>query len=184
MPLDSPTLDLGKLGIAVSGFLAFGPLGTDLPSDFTAEMDPDIRQAGYLSEEGLKLVFDESRDSIPLWQNRASLEVTTDAKVMYEGSFAETGKVAVTEFWYGTTVTQGAEFGSYTIRPGRTSGRGVGVFLEIFSDGNRRLTTSTDCEIFRNGDAESLATNATFLPFQVVLYDEPKVYDTRLKTPA
>lgn len=182
MPINSPVLNLGNVDVAVSGFVALAPLGTPLPTAFTATLNAAFRQAGYLNDDGLKEVFDESRDGIPLWQNRAQRDIITDAKLYMEGNFAETRSLAVTEFWYGATVTQTAAFGSYKIQTGKTSGRMAGVFMEIFEDGEMRMTTTTDCEVFRNGDREATSTTATIYPFQIAIYDQPMVYDTRLKT--
>lgn len=182
MPLDAPVLSLNNVGIAVSGFVALAPLGTALPASLTASLNAAFRQVGYLDEDGMSEVHDESRGEMPLWQNRTTLEFIESAKLYIEGKFAETGSVPVTEFWYGATVTQTASHGSYQIRKGRTSGRMAGVFLEIFQSGDQRLVVSADCEVFKNGDAERNAQTGTVYPFQVAIYDEPMVYDSRLKS--
>lgn len=182
MPIDTPVLDLGNVGIPVSGFVALAPLGTALPTSLTATLNAAFRQVGYLDEDGMSEVHDESRGEMPLWQNRTTLEFIESAKLYIEGKFAETGSVPVTEFWYGATVTRTAAHGSYQIRKGRTSGRMAGVFLEIFQSGDQRLVVSADCEVFKNGDAERNAQTGTVYPFQVAIYDEPMVYDSRLKS--
>lgn len=182
MPLDAPVLSLNNVGIAVSGFVALAPLGTTLPTSLTASLNAAFRQVGYLDEDGMSEVHDESRGEMPLWQNRTTLEFIESAKLYIEGKFAETGSVPVTEFWYGATVTQTATHGSYQIQKGRTSGRMAGVFLEIFQSGDQRLVVSADCEVFKNGDAERNAQTGTVYPFQVAIYDEPMVYDSRLKS--
>lgn len=182
MPLDAPVLSLNNVGIAVSGFVALAPLGTALPASLTASLNAAFRQVGYLDEDGMSEVHDESRGEMPLWQNRTTLEFIESAKLYIEGKFAETGSVPVTEFWYGATVTQTATHGSYQIQKGRTSGRMAGVFLEIFQSGDQRLVVSADCEVFKNGDAERNAQTGTVYPFQVAIYDEPMVYDSRLKS--
>lgn len=182
MPLDTPVLDLGNVGIPVSGFVALAPLGTALPTSLTATLNAAFRQVGYLDDDGMSEVHDESRGDMPLWQNRATLEFIESAKLYIEGKFAETGSVAVTKFWYGTTITQTAAHGSYQIRKGRTSGRMAGAFLEIFQSGEQRLVVTSDCEVFKNGDAERNAKSGTVYPFQIAVYDDPMVFDSRLKT--
>jgi len=182
MPLDAPVLSLNNVGIAVSGFVALAPLGTALPTSLTATLNAAFRQVGYLDEDGMSEVHDESRGEMPLWQNRTTFEYNESAKLYIKGKFAETGSVAVTEFWYGATVTQSATHGSYQIKKGNTSGRMAGVFLEIFQSGDKRLVASADCEVFKNGDAERNATTGTVYPFQVAIYDDPMVYDSRLKS--
>ena len=182
MPLDAPVLSLDNVGIAVSGFVALAPLGTTLPTSLTSALDASFRQVGYLDEDGMSEVHDESRGEVPLWQNRTTFEYNESAKLYIKGKFAETGSVAVTEFWYGATVTQTATHGSYQIQKGHTSGRMAGVFLEIFQSGDKRLVASADCEVFKDGDAERNATTGTVYPFQVAIYDEPMVYDSRLKS--
>ena len=97
MPLDTPALNLGNVGIPVSGFVALAPLGTALPTSLTATLNAAFRQVGYLDEDGMSEVHDESRSDMPLWQNRATLEFIESAKLYIEGKFAETGSVAVTE---------------------------------------------------------------------------------------
>ena len=63
-------------------------------------------------------------------------------------------------------------------------GRMAGAFLEIFQSGEQRLVVTSDCEVFKNGDAERNAKSGTVYPFQIAVYDDPMVFDSRLKTGA
>lgn len=181
MPLNAPVLSAAKVGVGVSGSLAFGPTGTTLPTSTTGSLNAAIREMGYLTEDGLTEHTEVEREGIPLWQNAAQArETPTGARFFFAGTFAETN-VPVIEAVYGTTVTQTATHGSYEIDPAKSSGRGVGV-ATILDGQEVKVITSADCEIFKAGAVEYKNGVPIGYPFEMVCYDKPMVYDTRLRS--
>ena len=83
--------------------------------------DPDYH-GGDFYEHGVVPKNDRSTKDLVAWQNNATVRtVVTNGKRTYEFTIWETTKANV-EFAFGTTVTQTATEGTYTIDPAATGG--------------------------------------------------------------
>lgn len=180
----TPTLTSGAVRVAVSGSINLAPVGTALVAGTTGTLNAAFLPLGYLSEDGLEENFEISREQITAWQNAATVrEVVTQAKMMYSGTLIETTKTNV-EAYYGTTVTQSAPHGTYTINPGGSSGVKA-LTVTILDGSDIKVVTCARAEVFKGGDAIKYASGeAIGYPVEIVCYDNPTVYDTSLKTPA
>lgn len=181
--ISAPTLTAGNVAIAVSGSVNLGPVGTTLPTSTTGSLDAGLVGLGYLSDAGLTENYDVSRDKITAWQNKATVrEFVTDAKMSFQGVLIEQS-VAAVESYYGTTVTQTVDHGSYTIAPGATSGPKA-LVVTILDGDEVKVITCTRAEVFKGGDAITYDGSAIGYSVEIVCYDNPVVYDTRLKSAA
>ena len=178
----TPTLTSGAVRVAVSGSINLAPVGTALPTVTTGSLNAAFLPLGYISEDGLEENFDVSREQITAWQNAATVrEVITSAKMFYSGTLIETNKATV-EAYYGTTVTQSAPHGTYTINPGGSSGAKA-LVVTILDGANVKVVTCTRAEVFKASEAIKYASGeVTGFPVEIVCYDQPVVFDTALKT--
>lgn len=182
MALNSPVLTSSNVVAAVSGEIALAPLGTALPVGTAATADAAFVGLGYFSDDGVREVFETSESSEYAWQNRQEVLRSVDkASVSYEETLIETKKVTV-EAYYGTSVTQTATEGTYTINPGGTSGRKAMYFTKIYSNWKIRLVTCEDAEVFKAGNVEDKDGKSVKYPIKIVCYSKPKVYDQQLAT--
>lgn len=53
--------------VSAGGGVAYGPLGTTLPTDATSPLDPAFKPAGYISEDGLTETSERSTENVRAW---------------------------------------------------------------------------------------------------------------------
>jgi hypothetical protein len=175
------TLTTSQVRVAITGELSVAPTGTTLPTDTSTALNAAFKGLGYFNEDGVTENFDRDVDDITAWQNATRVRtVVTSAKATYEGTLIQTNKDVI-ETVFGTTVTQSAPHGTYTITPGSTSGRKAWVFEVVDGTQIKRIVIA-EGEITEIGEI----TYATGEPigYEITLeaYSSPVVYDTALKT--
>lgn len=175
MPLNATNVRVG-----VSGEVLVAPTTATFPTT-AAGTTTGFTGLGYLSPDGIVPENSRSTTNITAWQNSTVVRtVTTEAGRSYVFSLIETTKATI-EFAYGTTVTQTATEGTYTITPGATGGRkkfiadvidGAFAHREMFEGELSNLTETG----WTNGEA-------TAFECTVSAYGDITVKDTSLKTP-
>ena len=119
-------LSTSQVGVAVTGEIYYAVTGTALPTDTTTGLNAAFKGLGYVSEDGITETVDRSIDDIIAWQNATTVRsVVTDAKITYEFTLIQTN-LDTAQFINGTTVTQSAPHGTYTMTAG-THGWSQGV---------------------------------------------------------
>lgn len=174
-------LTTSEVRVAVSGEISVAPTGTALPTDTTTTLNAAFKGLGYVSEDGVTENIDRSIDDIIAWQNATTVRsVVTDAKVTYEFTLIQTNK-DVTEFVYGTTVTQSAPHGTFTFSPGTTGGRKAFVFHIIDGALLKRIVIA-EGELTERGETVYASGEPIGYECTVTAYTSPIVYDAALKT--
>ena len=128
-------LTAGNVRAAISGELYVAVLGTALPTDTSTALPAAWKGMGYVSEDGVTQENERDTEDIIAWQNAATVRTrVTSAKESFNFTLIETKKDVI-EFAYGTTVTQSAPHGTYTITPGSTGG--IKAFVLEIIDGTQ-----------------------------------------------
>lgn len=175
-------LTTSEVRVAVSGEVSVGPTGTTAPTDATTALAVGFLGLGYISEDGITETPDISVDDITAWQNsKVVRSVVTSAKITYEFQLIQTNK-AVVEAALGTTVTQTATHGTYTIDPASTGGRKSFV-LQIIDGALLKRIYVAEGEVVERGDIVYANGEPIGYSVTIVAYSNPVVYDTALKTP-
>jgi hypothetical protein len=173
-------LTASNVRTGVSGEVLVAPTTATFPTT-AAAATTGFTGLGYLGPDGVGVENERSTTNLVAWQNNAVVRtVTTDAGRTYTFTLWETTKATI-EFAYGTTVTQTATEGSYTITPGATGGRrkfivdvidGAFAHREMFEGELSALSEAG----WRNGEAVGFECTVT-------AYGDITVKDTALKTP-
>lgn len=175
------TLATSQVRVAITGELYVAPTGTALPSDTTTALNVAFKGLGYFNEDGVKETFERDTEDINAWQNAAIVRtVVTSAKATYEGTLIQTNKDVI-ETVFGTTVTQTAAHGTYTINPGATSGRKAWVFEVVDGAAIKRISIA-EGEITEIGETTYATGEAIGYEVTLTAYTQPVVYDSSLKT--
>jgi hypothetical protein len=174
-------LTASKVRVAVSGEVYVAPTGTALPTDTTAALNAAFKAMGYVSEDGITQENERDIEDILAWQNAAVVRSrVTSAKESFTFTLIETSKDTV-EFAYGTTVTQSAPHGTYTITPSATGGSKAFVF-EIIDGTNIKRIAIAEGEISERGETVYASGEPIGYEVTVVAYTSPSVIDSALKT--
>lgn len=175
-------LTAANVGIAVTGEIYVGPTTAAAPTG-TASATTGYTGLGYLSEDGIEEAPDVSREALRAWQNSTVVrETVTDARLAYTFTMIETNVNTVAQY-YGTTVTQTATEGTYTVTVAATKGR-QSFILDVIDGANIKRIYVASGEIFKNGSVTYVNGSAVSYPCELVCYTAPVVMDTRLKTGA
>lgn len=175
------SLSATNVRVGVSGEIFSAPLATTMPTDTSTALNAAFKGHGYVSEDGLVEKPEVGTKDIKAWQGAATVRtVTTDVKWGYEFTLIETKKENV-ELFYGTTITQTVNHGTYTIPRGGTSGRKAWV-IEIIDGVNIKRILVSDGEVFKAAETNYVSEDAVGYPCQLVCYVDPVVYDSALKS--
>lgn len=174
-------LTTSEVRVAVSGEISVGPTGTTAPTDASTALAVGFLGLGYVSEDGITESYDLSVDDIHAWQNAKIVRsVVTGAKVTYQFKLIQTNKNII-EQGLGTTVTQSAPEGTYTVDPAATGGRKSFVF-QIIDGTNLKRIYIADGEVTERGDTVYASGEPIGLELTVTSYSSPVVFDTALKS--
>lgn len=175
-------LTTSEVRVAVSGEISVAPVATTAPTDATTALAGGFIGLGYVSDDGITETSDLSVDDITAWQNaKVVRSVVTGAKISYQFTLIQTNK-AIIEAGLGTTVTQTAPMGTYTIDPANTGGRKSFVF-QIIDGTNLKRIYVAEGEVTERGDTVYASGEPIGLELTVTAYSNPVVFDTALKTP-
>lgn len=142
------TLDSSNVRVAITGAWYVAPTGTEGPASASDDLDPALRNLGYLSEDGTTRTTDRSTNDIKAWQNGTLVRTNvTDASVSYKVVLIETNRDTV-ELYYGVTV---GPDGSFDVDPTSTGGRKMFVFDVLDGDDIARCWLP-EAEISEVGD--------------------------------
>jgi hypothetical protein len=110
--------DASKVDVAVTGVVAFAPVGSEAPTDADGQLGVAWRDVGYISEDGVTEAPTRSVETIVAWQNADVVRsVVTESSMTISFTMIETNENSV-ELFYGAAV--GVD-GSVEINPGQTS---------------------------------------------------------------
>lgn len=175
------TLTTSQVRVAITGELYVAPTGTTLPTDTTTALNVAFKGLGYFNEDGVKESYDKDTDDINAWQNATIVRtVVKSAKATFKGTLIQTNKDVI-EVVFGTSVTQTAAHGTYTINPGATSGRKAWVF-EVIDGSNIKRISVAEGEITEIGETTYATGEAIGYEITLTAYTQPVVYDSSLKT--
>lgn len=175
-------LTSANVRVGVSGVISVAPTATTAPTDASTALAVGFLAMGYVSDNGVTETIDRSTNDIHGWQNGDTVRtVLTDSKVTYKFSLIETSKATI-EFAYGTTVTQSAPMGTYTINAGTTGGRKSFV-LDVIDGANLKRIYVAEAEVTELGDTTYASGEAVGYDVTLTCYTAPVVFDTALKTP-
>ena len=173
------TLTATNVRTGITGEVSVGLLAATFPATAVAVLT-GFNGLGYIGPDGVVPKSDRSTKDLTAWQNNAIVRtLVSDAKRTYEFTLWETNKNTI-EFAYGTTITQTATEGSYTIDPSATGGSrkfvvdiidGAFAHREMF-DGE---LTSMEEAGWKNGEAVAFKCTVT-------VYGTVDAMDTALKS--
>lgn len=175
------SLTTSEVRVGITGELYVAPTGTTLPTDTSTALNVAFKGLGYFSEDGVTEAFDRDTTDINAWQNAQRVRtVITSSKATYSGTLIQTNKTNI-ETVFGTTVTQTAGHGTYTINPGATSGRKAWV-LEVIDGTNIKRIILSEGEITEIGETQYATGEPIGYAITLESYASPVVYDSALKT--
>jgi hypothetical protein len=175
-------LTAANVRVGVSGEIFVAPTGSTAPTTASAQPAAAFIGFGYVSEDGVTETFDRSSDDIKAWQNAATVRsVVTDAAITYQFTLIET-TVATVGFANGTTVTQTAAHGTYTIDPSSTGGR-KSFIIDVIDGANLKRIYIAEGELTERGDTVYASGEPIGYECTVKAYGSVTVFDTALKTP-
>lgn len=115
------TLNSANVDVAVSGAVAYAPMGSTAPTDADTPMTTPYVDIGYISSDGVVEARDRSTSNIVAWQNADVVRsVVTEASITVAFTGIETNK-ATLELFYGSALN--TVDGSIKIIPGATGVR-------------------------------------------------------------
>ena len=168
-----------QVRVAITGELYAGPVGTALPDDTTTALNAAFVGLGYFNEDGVTESYEKDTEDINAWQNATIVRtVITSAKATFEGTLIQTN-VDVIETVFGTTVTQTATEGTYTINPGATSGRKAWVF-EVIDGAEIKRIGIAEGEITEIGETTYATGEPIGYEITLTAYSQPVVVDSSL----
>lgn len=181
-------LTSANVRVAVTGEILVGATTAAAPTG-TAGTTTGFSGLGYVSEDGVTETRDRSSDSIKAWQNGATVRtVVTESGLTYSFTLIETNKATV-ELFYGTTVTQAVDDGSFVIVPASTGGRKS--FIIDVIDGDEVLRTYIPSgEVSEVGDVVYAGGEPIGYEVTIATYEDSgiggnaKTWSTALKTAA
>lgn len=140
MAADTAGNDIAAVGVPLTGYLAYAPESTDLPtvSDGTLTLDEAFRKVGLIKEDGgFEWTEEPDGDPLTFWQDGYSIP-TGLANVTLTFTAAE--QSAITRHLR-TGKTPGAD-GSLTVDGGGSATRYLFVSEERFRNGTTRIRTA------------------------------------------
>lgn len=160
----------------VAGGIFYAPLGTELPTDASSDLDEAIVGLGYISDAGITPSRDVSTEQIKAWGGDIVAALVTDDAKTFEFTLLEVFAEAVQKFVHGednVTVTPGV--------PG-TSGEQITILDKAFKvedcalifdmrhDGKKRrvVVPNADCNVsgeepYTDGGLSAYTISATAL---------------------
>jgi len=164
----------------ISGEVSVAPTSATFPSTAAAALT-GFTSLGYMGPEGVVPKSDRSTKDLTAFQNNAVVRtLITEAKRTYEFTLWETTLETI-EFAYGTTVTQAAAEGTYTIDPSATGGRKK--FVIDIVDGTVLHREMFEGELTGMEEAGWVNGEAVAFKCTVTCYGTVTAKDTSLKTP-
>jgi hypothetical protein len=162
-------LQSANVRVAVTGALYVGPpTGVTAPADADAVLDTDLKDLGYVSEDGVTETRDRSTESIKAWQNSDEVRKTiTEASLTYQLVLIETN-VQTVELFYANTVD--TSDGSIVVIPAGTGGRHTFV-LDVIDGTSRIRTWIPQGEVTEIGD--QVYSNGEPIGYEITLTAYP-----------
>lgn len=184
-------LNSANVRVGVTGAVLLGP--QSLSSAITTAVGPlptELAELGYVDEGGVTEDPNKSTKDVKAWQKGATVRtIISEGKLTYKFRLIETNK-AVIEAFYGATVTQTAEEGSWTINPTATLGRRNWVFEVVDGASLRRIWVPsgeiTDTSAVKYASSEEYGYEVTLSAYASPLIDDgnARVWDTSLASVA
>lgn len=165
------TLTSANVRVAVTGAVYAAASGATVtaPTSPTSALDTDLKDLGYLSEDGIEEDRDRSTEDIKGHDGTVVRTVVTESSVKFKFTMIETKKETL-ELFYGATATEGATYGDISINTSATGGRRAFVIDTIDgSDLIRRWIpegelSEVDTLTLANGEPVGYAVTITGYP--------------------
>lgn len=120
-----------------AGGVWIAPLGTALPTDATAELNPAFLSAGYISNNGLENDASIKSTEIDDWSGESILTIITKYSETYAFTFIETNPVTLKARFGDNNVTIDGASGLATVTHKKPSDIGLVYVFELALTGNR-----------------------------------------------
>lgn len=154
-----------NVAVALTGGVYYAPAGTALPTDATTTLNVAFDELGYITEEGVSQMIEESTTKIRAWQNGDTVrEVQTAHDLMYGFTCLETNE-NVLAVYYGNYAAGVVEVNA---APGT---RGCWVFQIADGDQDIRIVVP-DGQVTDRGDISYVNGNAISYPMQITCYPD------------
>lgn len=165
-------LDAANVDVAVTGAVSYAEVSATPPSDAETPLDPEYRDVGYLSEDGVVETRDRSTNNIIAWQGSAVVRsVISEASISVQFTMIETNPNSV-ELFYGSPVD--ASDGSVEIDPGQTGGKRSVVVDYVDGDKYVRLHLP-QAEVTEIGETTIGSTEAVGYDVTIVGYRDAEL---------
>lgn len=160
-------MDSSKVNVAITGMVAYAPVGTPAPTSASDDLDAAFVDVGYISEDGVTEARERSTENIIAWQNADVVRtVTTEANITVSFTMIETNPNSL-ELYYGSPV---AVDGSVEIVPSQSGGRRS--FVVDYADGDKLVRmyipegelTETGEQTLASGEAVGYEVTITGYP--------------------
>lgn len=162
-------LDSANVDVALTGAVSYAETTATAPTDADSPLDPEFRDVGYLSDDGVVEARDRSTNNIVAWQNSDVVRTTiTESEMSVQFTMIESNPNSV-ELFYGQPVDD--TDGSVEIVPSRTGGRRAVVVDYIDGDKFVRLYLPT-AEVTEVGESNLTSGDAVGYDVTIVAYPD------------
>lgn len=155
--------------IARTGALYVGTQASiTAPTSHNSALDPDLKDMGYLSSDGLTETFDVTSESVTAFQNGDTIDSSiTEAEMTFTATLIEAGNSTVIAQFYGDAVD--AVDGSVLVSPGASSGR-VALVVDMVSGTKCIRYWIPEAEITKDGDVQYQNGQPVGFPVKITCY--------------
>ncbi len=176
MAVNAANVLVGAPDQATTGAIQTAPLGTDLPTEATGELDGAFNGSGYVSEDGLTMAFDTSTADIKDWSGATVRKVLEEFDGTLEWAHLEVNEQALKNYFGEENVT--------TTPAGASEGKRIAIAIGAnelprqswvfrMKDGKKRMVIVVpDGQITERGDIEFVNSGAITLPVTLSAYPD------------
>ena len=170
MPVNSANVFIGAPEQEVTGALLTGPETDVIPETIDDFVFTGLAEAGYVSEEGVKISVDESTESIRDWSRRVVREITSEFGGNLEWEHLELSEEAAKNYFGDTKVTVSGTKSRYALSG---DNRETKAWYFKMKDGQRRaLVFVPHGQVTERGEIELVADDAIKLPVTLSTYPD------------
>lgn len=138
---------------AIGGAIHRAPVGTTLPKDAKADLDPAFKEMGYASEDGLTNTNSPDTDKVKAWGGDTVLVVQNGKDDDFQVTFIEAKNVEVLKMVYGDeNVTGDLENGIAVKANAQEAESYAYVFDLIFRDNTLKRIVIPSAKVTEVGD--------------------------------